>query len=232
MRWHLIGVCLFVLAVFYLLLLKMIFICSSIVSLQCSVNFLPYCQVTQPHTHTHTHTHTLFLTFSSIMLHHKCLDIVPSAIQQDLTAYPFQRQQFASMNSRFPVHPTPFPSLLATTSLFSRSMIFYSVEKFICAVYQIPDISVSYGICLSDFTSYESLYHTFFLISSFDRNHNRETTATELLFLFYFILFYFRAAGAAYESSQARGRIRAATAGLRHSPETPYLSHVWNLYQS
>ena len=124
-RWHLIGVCLFVLAVFYLWLLKMIFIFSSIVSLQCSVNFLPNRQVTQPHTHTytHTHTHTLFLTFSSIMLHHKCLDIVPSAIQQDLTAYPFQRQQFASMNPRFPVHPTPFPSLLATTSLFSKASL-------------------------------------------------------------------------------------------------------------
>jgi len=60
------------------------------------------------------------------MLHHKWLDIVPSAIQQDLIAYPFQRQWFASTNTQFPIHPTPSPSPLATTSLFSMSMIFFS----------------------------------------------------------------------------------------------------------
>ena len=33
-------------------------------------------------------THIVFLTLSSIMFHHKWLDIVPCAIQQDLIAYP------------------------------------------------------------------------------------------------------------------------------------------------
>ena len=55
-----------------------------------------------------THKYILFLTLS-IMFHHLWLDIVPGAIQQDLTAHPFQRQQFASINPIFPVHPTPFP---------------------------------------------------------------------------------------------------------------------------
>ena len=37
-------------------------------------------------------THTYIHSFSHIvMLHHKRLDIVPSAIQQDLITYPFQK---------------------------------------------------------------------------------------------------------------------------------------------
>ena len=52
---------------------KMIFIFSIIVGLQCSINFLLYSKVTQ----LHTHTYLLFLTLSSIMLHHSWLDIVP-----------------------------------------------------------------------------------------------------------------------------------------------------------
>ena len=44
------------------------------------------------HTHTHTHTHILFLTLSAIMFHHKWLDIVPCAKEQDLIAYPLQTQ--------------------------------------------------------------------------------------------------------------------------------------------
>uniref|UniRef100_A0A8D1UY61 Interferon-induced GTP-binding protein Mx1 n=1 Tax=Sus scrofa TaxID=9823 RepID=A0A8D1UY61_PIG len=38
-------------------------------------------------------------------------------------------RRFASINPRFPVHPPPSP--LATTSLFSKSMSFFSVERFI-----------------------------------------------------------------------------------------------------
>jgi len=64
----------------------MIFIFSIIAGLQCSVNFLLYSKV------THLHIH-LYILFSHIItLHHKQLDIVPSAMQQDLIAYPLQRQ--------------------------------------------------------------------------------------------------------------------------------------------
>ena len=42
-------------------------------------------------TQSHVHLYILFLTLSPIMLHHKWLDIVPSAIQQYLIANPFQR---------------------------------------------------------------------------------------------------------------------------------------------
>ena len=62
----------------------MIFIFSIIVGLKRSVNFLLYSKVTQ------SHMHILFLTLSSIMFHHKWLDMVSCATQQDLIAYPLQ----------------------------------------------------------------------------------------------------------------------------------------------
>ena len=43
-------------------------------------------------TQSHKYTYILFLTLSSIMLNQKQLDIVRSAIQQDIIAYPFQMQ--------------------------------------------------------------------------------------------------------------------------------------------
>ena len=82
-----------------------------------------------------TYIYIIFLTLSSIMLHHRWLDIVPIAIQQDLMVYPFQVQYFASVNPRFPVHPTLSPSPLAATSLFSKSVSFFPMERFICAIY-------------------------------------------------------------------------------------------------
>jgi len=48
---------------------------------------LPYSKGTQ----SHIHIYILFLTLSSIVLHHKGLDTVPCARQQDLIAYPLQR---------------------------------------------------------------------------------------------------------------------------------------------
>ena len=41
---------------------------------------------------TQLHIHVYILFSHIIMLHHKWLDIVPSATQQDLIANPFQRQ--------------------------------------------------------------------------------------------------------------------------------------------
>jgi len=88
--------------------------------------FLLYSMVTQ----LHIHVRILFLHI--IMLHHKWLDVVPSATQQDLIANPFQRQQSASINPKLPIHPTPSSSPLATTSLFSKTMI--KKMKFICTL--------------------------------------------------------------------------------------------------
>ena len=48
--------------------------------------------------------------------------------------------------------------------------------------------------------------------------------------LFFYI--FFRAAGAAYGSSQARGQIRATAAGLHHSHNNAGLSHIYNLHHS
>ena len=61
----------------------MIFIFPITVGFQCSVNFLLHSKVTQ----SHILIYILFLTLSSIMLHHKSLDRVPSAIQQDLACH-------------------------------------------------------------------------------------------------------------------------------------------------
>ena len=64
----------------------MIFIFFIIAGLQCSVNFLLYSMMTQ------LHMHEYILFFHIIMLHHKWLDIVTSATQQDLAAYPLHMQ--------------------------------------------------------------------------------------------------------------------------------------------
>ena len=95
--------------------------------------FMLYSKVTQ--SYIYIYIYVFFFTLSSIMFHHKSLDRVPWAIQQDLIAYPFQKQEFASIKPRLPVHPNrPTPSL-ATTSPFSKSMSFFSVERFICVIY-------------------------------------------------------------------------------------------------
>ena len=73
-----------------------------------TIFFLLYSMVTQ--------LHILFLHIT--MLHHKWLDIVPSATQQDLIANPFQRQEFASVNPKLPIHPTPSP---LATQVYSSS---------------------------------------------------------------------------------------------------------------
>ena len=88
------------------------------------------------------------------LLRHEYLDIVLNAIQQDLLINLFQ---VVSDNPKLPIPPTPSPSHQATTSLFSKSMIFSSEEMFICAGYQIPVIS--------DIIWYLSL--SFWLISLF-----------------------------------------------------------------
>ena len=104
--------------------LFMIFIFSIVVSLQCSVSF--YCTAKWP---SHTYI-ILFLTLSSIMLHHKWLYVVPCALQQDSIAYPLQSQQSASVNPRFPVHPALFPSLLATQVL--------SLSPWVSSLWKVP----------------------------------------------------------------------------------------------
>ena len=59
------------------------FIFSIIAGLQCSVNFLLHSKVTQSHIH-------VYIVFSHItMIHHKWLDIIPSAIQQWILGFFF-----------------------------------------------------------------------------------------------------------------------------------------------
>ena len=76
------------------------------------------------------HVYIFFPPF--VLLQYKFLDIVLDATQQDLIVNPFP---VASDNPELPIPPTPSPSPRATTSLFSKSMIFFSEEVFICAGY-------------------------------------------------------------------------------------------------
>ena len=67
--------------------------------------FLVYSKVIQ------LYIYTFFFIFFSIMVYYRTLNIVPCAIQQDLVVYPFYIYQFASANSKFPIHPSPTISL-------------------------------------------------------------------------------------------------------------------------
>ena len=78
----------------------------------------------------HLHVYIFFPTF--VLLQYKYLDIVLNATQQDLIVNPFQ---VVSNNPKLPIPPTPSLSPWAATSLFSKSIIFFSVEMFICAGY-------------------------------------------------------------------------------------------------
>ena len=62
---------------------------------------------------------------------------------------------FPCINPKFPVHPTPFPSLLTTTCLFSMSVSLF----LFCRQVRLCHILDLYGICLSltYFTQYENL---------------------------------------------------------------------------
>ena len=81
-------------------------------------------------TKLYLHVYIFFLPF--VLLQHKYLDIVLSATQQDLIVNSFQ---VVSDNPKLPIPPNPFLSSQVATSLFSKSMIFFSVEMFTCAVY-------------------------------------------------------------------------------------------------
>ena len=77
------------------------------------------------------HVYIFFLPLF-VLLQYKYLDIVLNAIQQDLLVNPFQ---VVSDNPKLPIPPTSSLSPQAATSLFSKSMIFFSEEMFICAGY-------------------------------------------------------------------------------------------------
>ena len=66
------------------------------------------------------------------LLQHEYLDKVLNATQQDLLVNLFQ---VVSDNPKLPIPPTPSLSRRAATTLFSKSMIFFSEEMFICAGY-------------------------------------------------------------------------------------------------
>ena len=108
---------------------------------------------------TKLHIHMYIFFPPIVVLRCTYLDIVLSATEQDLIVNPFQKQQFASVNLKLRIPPTPSLSSRAATRPISKSMIFFSVEMFICTVYQIPVISdmVFFSVFLTYFSQYENL---------------------------------------------------------------------------
>ena len=85
--------------------------------------FLPYSMVTQSHIHVH-------ILFSHIiMLHHKWLDIVPSATEQELIANPFQRQWFVSINPKLPFVQLQCPCLSSAVIWMKLSHFSFSIRR-------------------------------------------------------------------------------------------------------
>ena len=82
-------------------------------------------------TKLYLHVH-IFFSPPFVLLQYEYLDIVLNATQQDLIVNPFQ---VVSDNPKLPIPPTPSLYSRAATSLFFKSMIFFSVEMFIYAVY-------------------------------------------------------------------------------------------------
>ena len=74
----------------------------------------------------HLHVYIFFPPF--VLLQYKYLDIVLNATQQDLIV---NSLQVVSDNPKLPIPPTPSLSPRVATSLFSKSMIFFSVEMFL-----------------------------------------------------------------------------------------------------
>ena len=85
--------------------------------------FLPYSMVTQSHIHVH-------ILFSHIiMLHHKWLDIVPSATEQELIANPFQRQWFVSINPKLLFVQLQCPCLSSAVIWMKLSHFSFSIRR-------------------------------------------------------------------------------------------------------
>jgi len=119
--------------------------------------FSPDSKVTQ----SYKHIYTPFLTLSSIILHHKWLDMVPCAMEQDLIAYPFQRQYSASINPRLTVRPTPSPSSLANhKSVLQVHEFLFCGEIHLCHIFnsrfKLYHMEFVF-LFLTYFTYYESL---------------------------------------------------------------------------
>ena len=121
-------ICLYVTILSFLCLYDFYFFHYSWFTVFCQ--FLLYSKVTQLYIYIYSFSHITFYHVPSQMTRHSSL-----CCTEDLIAYPLQMQYFASINPKLPVYPTPSPSSLTITSLFSKSMSSFSVERFICAVY-------------------------------------------------------------------------------------------------
>ena len=119
----------------------MIFIFSIIAGLQCSVNFLLSSKVTQLHVH-------VYILFPHVtMFHHKWLDIVPSAIQQDLIAIHSKGNSLHLLTPNSQSIPLPPPWQSQVCSPCPWVSLLQKGSFVPCLRFQKE--MISYGICLS-----------------------------------------------------------------------------------
>ena len=90
------------------------------IEVQLIYNVVPISAV-QKVTESYIYMHSLlYIVFHHVLYQETgCISLCCTV---DLIAYLFQMQQFASINPKLPVHPTPSLLPLTTTSLFSMSM--------------------------------------------------------------------------------------------------------------
>ena len=61
---------------------------------------------------------------------------IPCAIQPDPVVYLYYIQEFASANPELPIHASPAPTRMATTSLFCVcESVFCFMDKFACVIF-------------------------------------------------------------------------------------------------
>ena len=112
-----------VLCIFWIFFYFIIFIFSIIVYLQCCFNF--YCIANAPVIYTYIFFFSDYPPSCSIISDWIKFPVLYNRISLLIHS---ECNSFVSIKPKFQIHPTPSPSPLTSTSLFSKSMSFFSVE--------------------------------------------------------------------------------------------------------
>ena len=116
--------------------------------------FLPYSKVNQ----LYIYIHPLFYGSPSHLGHHRILNRVPCAIQQDLVVYPSYMYQFASDNPKLPVLPSPTPLICFLNFYFNifleQFWIYRKIAQKVQRALHVPPLSHPYPLLLTSWHQY------------------------------------------------------------------------------